>query len=288
MVAWRAAATGRVALKVLRPHIVGDDEARRLEREVGSLSGSGEVGRRDRRRRSVAPSRTSRPATSGSLAARLRARGGVDQGQGPDLAAACLAEGVGVGARGRRAASRREALRRADGGPDADPHRLRPGPGRQRPEAGPPGWLLGTPATSRPRSCTARTPPLPPTSLLGGHRRFRRDRQAAFRPRAVDGHHDRVRRGEHQPSRISIRCASSSPTASTPTPSVGRRSRRSWAGCGRRSPHVADERPPHAGQARRSRTPPPPRPHPDTGRPTCCERATVGADGTKISPGAGP
>ena len=45
----------RVALKVLRPHIVGDDEARaRLAREVSSLSPDPQpLGRRDRRRRPV-------------------------------------------------------------------------------------------------------------------------------------------------------------------------------------------------------------------------------------------
>ena len=131
----------RVALKVLRPHIVGDDEARRrLAREVGSLSRVhskwvAEIVDADPWapvpvRRDPVRARASRCTTTCTRRGRSRA---------PDLTwfAACLAEGVASVHAVGRAAPRREAVERADGGPHPDPHRLRAGPGRRRPEAHP-------------------------------------------------------------------------------------------------------------------------------------------------------
>ena len=118
------------------------------------------VGRRDRRRRPVGADPVRRhPLRPGPVAARLRARGGPDHGQDLTWFADVPRRGRRLGARGRRPAPRRQALQRADGGPDADPDRLRPGPGRRRPEADPHRLAARhARATSRPRSCTATTP----------------------------------------------------------------------------------------------------------------------------------
>ena len=281
----------RVALKVLRPHIVGDDEARRrLAREVGSLSRIrsqwvAEIVDADPW--APVPYVATRYVPGLSLHDHVHEEGPIT---GKDLTwfAACLAEGVASRARGRRAAPRREALQRADGGPDADPHRLRPGPGRRRPEADPHRLAArARPATSRPRSCTATTPP--PASDVHSWAAtvaFAGDRPAAVRPRPVDGDHGpgppRRARPLRHPRR---RCASCSPTASTPSRSDRPTLRRaSWAGCGRRSrpPSRDAGGPARAGQAHDAvRRPLAPRRTP--GRPTCCRAdRPVGAAGTKL------
>ena len=126
----------RVALKVLRPHIVGDDEARhRLAREVGSLS---RIRSRwvaeivDADPWAAVPYVATRYVPGLSLHDHVR-RGGPDQRGGPDLVRRLPGRGRGLRARRRGAAPRRQAVQRADGGPHADPHRLRAGPGRRRP-----------------------------------------------------------------------------------------------------------------------------------------------------------
>ena len=183
----------RVALKVLRPHIVGDEEARRrLEREVGSL----------RRVRSqwVAeivdadpwgeiPYVATRYVPGLSLHDLVVEEGAV-AGLGPDLAGRLPRRGHRLGARGRRAPPRREAVQRADGGPHPDPHRLRAGPGRRRPPAHP--HRLAARHARLPR---ARDPVRRGRhrglrrALVGGHGRLRRPRPSAVRPRPVDGDH---------------------------------------------------------------------------------------------------
>ena len=85
-----------------------------------------------------ARSRTSPPATCPGLSLHeLVAGGGPAHRRRPALARRLPGRGRRVGPRRRRAAPRRQAVQRADGGADPDPHRLRPGPGRRRPAADP-------------------------------------------------------------------------------------------------------------------------------------------------------
>ena len=245
----------RVALKVLRPHIVGDDEARRrLAREVGSLSRV--------RSQWVAEIVDADPwapipyvATRyvpGALAARPRARGGADRGRRPALVRRLPRRGRRVGPRGRRAAPRHQAVERADGGPDADPHRLRPGPGRRRPEADPHRLAArharlprARDPVRRRRDHRLRRP------LLGGDRRLRRHRHgrrsaAARRWRSWTGSAAASTTSPASPSR----CASCSPLRSTPTP---QRRPTLDAILGWLRPQVArTPRPPAAAAARRT------------------------------------
>ena len=192
----------RVALKVLRPHIVGDDEARaRLAREVSSLQPDPQqVGGRDRRRRPVgADPVRGHPLRARLLAARPGAGGGPGQRRRPDLAGPLAGRGHRQRARRRRAPPRRQAVQRADGGPDPDPHRLRPGPRRRRPQAHP-HRLAARHARlpRRPRSSTATTRRPPPTSTRGP-RPSRTPASAGRRsaPGPSMAIMDRVRRGEH-------------------------------------------------------------------------------------------
>ena len=183
----------RVALKVLRPHIVGDEEARqRLAREVASLSRI--------RSRWVAeivdadpwaemPYVATRYVPGLSLHDQIVEEGPVT-GRRPDLAGRLPGRGRRLGARRRRPAPRREAVQRADGGPHPDPHRLRAGPRRRRPQA-------------HPHRLAARHPRLPGSrdplrrgrvrglrrALVGGDRRLRRHRPPAVRSRPLDGDH---------------------------------------------------------------------------------------------------
>ena len=198
----------RVALKVLRPHIVGDDEARGAAGPRGLLAEPDHAAAGSPR--SWTPTRGARcPYVATRYVPGLSlhdhvARGGPDRGARPHLVRGLPRRGRRVGARGRRAAPRREAEQRADGGPDADPHRLRPGPGRRRPQADPHRLAARhARATSRPRSCTATTPPPPPTCTRGrppsptprtGRPPFGRGPSMAIM--------DRVRRGEHDLSGI--------------------------------------------------------------------------------------
>ena len=184
------------------PHIVGDDEARaRLAREVSSLSRI--------RSRWVAEIVDADPWATGplrrdplrprSLAARPRPRGGPDRGRRPLLVRGLPGRGARVGARGRGAAPRHQAVQRADGGPHPDPHRLRTGPGRRRPQAHPhrlaarharlPRARDPATATTRPppRTCTPGPPPSRSPAPAG--RPFGRGPSMAIM--------DRVRRGEH-------------------------------------------------------------------------------------------
>ena len=229
----------RVALKVLRPHIVGDDEAR-----AGWRARSSSLSRI--RSRWVAeivdadpwapvPYVATRYVPGLSLHDYVHEEGPIE---GTDLTwfAACLAEGVAsvhaVGVLHRDV----KPSQRADGGPDADPHRLRPGPGRRRPEADPHRLAARDAGLPRARDpARRRRHHRLRRALVGGHRRLRRDRQAAVRPRAVDGDH-----GPGPPRRAPPlrhpRAAAPAPRRlpRTPTPSGGRRWTRSWAGCGRR------------------------------------------------------
>ena len=149
------------------------------------------VGRRDRRRRPVGARALRRhPLRPRPLAARPRARGGADRRPGPHLVRGLPRRGRRVGARGRRAAPRREAVQRADGGPHPDPHRLRPGPGRRRPQAHPHRLAARHAGLPRARDpVRRRRHHRLRRALVGGDRRLRRHRPPALRPRPVDGDH---------------------------------------------------------------------------------------------------
>ena len=183
----------RVALKVLRPHIVGDDEARaRLAREVGSLERI--------RSRWIAeivdadpwgptPYVATRYVPGLSLHDFVPEEGPIE---GADLRwfASGLAEGVASVHAVGRAAPRRETVQRADGGPRADPDRLRSGPRRGRPEADPHRLVPRYAGLPRPRDPPRRRrDDRVRRALLGGDRGLRRHRAPALRARAVDGDH---------------------------------------------------------------------------------------------------
>ena len=247
----------RVALKVLRPHIVGDDEARRrLAREVGSLQpGHEQVGRRDRRRRPVGADPVRRhPLRARAVAARPRARGGADRRAGPALVRRLPRRGGRLGARGRRPAPRREAVQRADGGPHPDPHRLRPGPGGRRPEAHPHRLAARHPGLPRARDPVRRRRDRRlRRALVGRDRRLRRDRPAAVRPRAVDGDH-----GPGPPRRARPHRACPTPLrqllAAALDPEPAAPARRSPSILGWLRPQVAPAGAPRRRRCRRSRT----------------------------------
>ena len=183
----------RVALKVLRPHIVGDDEARaRLAREVSSLTRV--------RSRWVAEIVDSDPWGDIPYVATRYVPGlslhewvagdGPDRGRRPALARPRAGRGDRHGARRRRPAPRRQALQRADGGAQPDPDRLRPGPGRRRPEADPHRLAARHPRLPRPRDpARRRRRPGLRHPLLGRDGRVRRHRPRAVRARPVDGDH---------------------------------------------------------------------------------------------------
>ena len=177
------------------------------------------------------------PLRARPLPARPRASGGPHRRGQPDLVRRRLPR-PRRGARRRRPAPRRQAVERADGGAHPDPHRLRPGPRRRRPQA-------------HPHRLAARHPRLPRAgdpvrrrrhrslrrALLGGHGRVRRHRPSAVRPRPVDGDHGPGpprRARPHRPARRS--CATWSRRRSTPTPRGARRWRSWWRGCTRRPP----------------------------------------------------
>ena len=181
--------------------------------------------------------RTSRPATSRASRCTTTCRGGADQGQGPDLVRRLPRRGGRVGARGRRAAPRREAVERADGGPHADPHRLRPGPGRRRPEADPHRLAARHARLPRARDPVRRGRDRGlRRALVGGHGRLRRHRSsrrsaAARRWRSWTGSAAASTTSPASP----IRCASWSPLRSTPSRAAADARRACWAGCGPRS-----------------------------------------------------
>ena len=195
----------RVALKMLRPHIVGDEEARqRLAREVGSLSRVrskwvAEIVDADPWARHPLRRHPLRPR---SLAARPRAGGGADRGRRPAVVRRLPRRGARLGPRGGRAAPRHQAVQRADGGPHPDPHRLRPGAGRRRPQAHPHRLAAGHARLPRARDPVRRERhPRRRRPLLGGHRGLRRHRRAAVRARAVDGDHGPGPPGRARPQR---------------------------------------------------------------------------------------
>ena len=183
----------RVALKVLRPHIVGDDEARRrLEREVGSLSRI--------RSKWVAeivdadpwapvPYVATRYVPGLSLHDYVYEEGPI---KGKDLTwfAACLAEGVAsvhaVGVLHRDVKPSNVLME------GRTPILIDFGLARvaDDPKLTHTGWLLGTPGYLAPEILHGEDAIHGlRRALVGGHRRLRGDRQAALRPRAVDGDH---------------------------------------------------------------------------------------------------
>ena len=213
---WRSRCCARTSSATTRP-------ARRLAREVSSLTPDPQpVGRRDRRRRPVGPtSRTSPPATCPASRCTTTS---VEEGPiaGDDLIwfAALPRRGGRLGARRRRAAPRRQAVQRADGGPHPDPHRLRPGPRRRRPQAHPHRLAARHPGLPRPRDpVRRRRHDRLRRALVGRHRGVRRDRPArrsgAGPSMAIM---DRVRRGEHDLDRRPRRPARDARRRARPRP----------------------------------------------------------------------
>ena len=217
----------RVALKVLRPHIVGDDEARaRLAREVSSLTpGPQPLGRRDRRRRPVGRrSRTSPPATCPASRCTTTC---VEEGPitGADLTwfAGCLAEGLAsvhaVGVLHRDVKPSNVLME------GRTPILIDFGLARvaDDPKLTHTGWLLGTPGLPRARDPVRRRRHRRlRRALVGGHRGVRRHRPRAVRPRPVDGDHGPGPPRRARPRRAARRaCAASSRPRSTPTPRGG-------------------------------------------------------------------
>ena len=235
----------RVALKVLRPHIVGDDEARRrLEREVGSLSRI--------RSKWVAeivdadpwapvPYVATRYVPGLSLHDYVHEEGPIE---GKDLTwfAACLAEGVAsvhaVGVLHRDVKPSNVLME------GRTPILIDFGLARvaDDPKLTHTGWLLGHAGLPRARDPARRRRHHGlRRALVGGHRRLRRDRQAALRPRAVDGDH-----GPGPPRRAPpLR----HPRAAAPAPRRLPPPRRRAAAHAGRDPGLAAA----AGRARRSR-----------------------------------
>ena len=137
----------RVALKVLRPHIVGDDEAReRLAREVASSGACAAARRRDRRRGPVGRDAVrGHPLRPRPLPARAHPAGGPGRGRRPPLVRRRPRGGGDRGPLRRRAAPGHQAVQHPARGPLAGPDRLRPRPPRRGPRLTATGWLLGTP-----------------------------------------------------------------------------------------------------------------------------------------------
>ena len=183
----------RVALKVLRPHIVGDDEARRrLAREVCSLS---RIRSRGSPRSSTptrgATSRTSPPATCPACRCTTTSH---EEGpiEGADLRwfAACLAEALApVHAVGVLHRDIKPSNVLMEG---RTPILIDFGLARvaDDPKLTHTGWLLGTPGYLAPEilygddATTASD-----VHSWARHRRLRRHRPAALRARPVDGDH---------------------------------------------------------------------------------------------------
>ena len=263
----------RVALKVLRPHIVGDREAReRLAREVSSLQriSSPRIAEiLDADPHGPVPFVVTRYVPGLSLYHHVAEEGPI-AGRRPAALRRRAGRGAPGRAPGRRAAPRHQADQRADGGALAGPDRLRPGPGGRGP-------------APHPDRLAARHARLPRARDPVRRRRDRRLRRARLgRDRGVRG--DRaaaVRQGARRwrswtasgaasttspasPSRSPGCCAS----ASRPSRWSGRRVhelRVRLAGALRpatRRPRRRTRRPsPSCGRCRSRRRPPPTRPH---------------------------
>ena len=204
----------RVALKVLRPHIVGDTEAReRLAREVSSLQRitSPRIAEILDADPHGAGALRGHPLRARALALPPRRRGGPDRRRRPAALRRLPRRGAAGRPLGRRAAPRHQADQRVDGGPLAGPHRLRPGPGGRGPAAHPDRLAArARRATSRRRSCTATTPPSPPTCTPG--RRPWRSRRPAGR-RTARGRRWRSWTGSAAASTTSPACRTAAPAA---------------------------------------------------------------------------
>ena len=244
----------RVALKVLRPHIVGDDEARaRLAREVSSLSRI--------RSKWVAeivdadpwgpvPYVATRYVPGYSLHDQVQEDGPI-QRRRPDLARQVAGRGHRERARGRRAAPRREAVERADGGPHAHPHRLRPGPRRRRPQAHPHRLAARHPRVPAPRDpARRRRDRRVRRALVGRDGRVRRPRAVAVRLRTVDGDHGPRPPRRPRPHRTARRARPAGGVRARPRPRPATDARPDPAPArpGPRPAHPAARRP--AGRAR--------------------------------------
>ncbi len=172
---------------------------RRGRRGPGAARARGELalpdpqplGRRDRRLRPVGRDPLRRhPLRPRPLAPRVRRRGGSDPGRRPPLVRRVPGRGPGHGPRRRRAPPRREAVQRADGGPHPDPHRLRAGPRRRRPEADPHRLAARHARLPRARDpLRRRRDGRLRRPLVGGDGGVRGHRPAAVRSRPVDGDH---------------------------------------------------------------------------------------------------
>ena len=178
----------RVALKVLRPaHRRGRrGPATGWPARSARCSGSAAAGSP----RSSTPTRGGRslrrhPLRARPLAARPVQEEGPIDGRRPDLVRPLPRRGRRQRARGRRAAPRREAVQRADGGPHADPHRLRPGPGRRRPAPDPHRLAARHARLPRARDPARRGRRPPPPTCTPGRRPSRSPAPAARRSAAA-------------------------------------------------------------------------------------------------------
>ena len=183
----------RVALKVLRPHIVGDVEAReRLAREVSSLQRitSPRIAEiLDADPHGPVPYVVTRYVPGLSLYHHVAEEGPVE---GRDLLhfAGSLAEALAGGALGRCPAPRREADERPDGGSFTRPHRLRPGPRGRGPPAHPDRLAARHAGLPRSRDpLRRRRHRRLRRARLGCHRGLRGDRATAVRDGPGDGDH---------------------------------------------------------------------------------------------------
>ena len=249
-----------VALKVLRPHIVGDVEAReRLAREVSSLKRitSPRIAEIiDADPHGEVPYVVTR-YVPGSLALPPRGRGGRGRGRRPAALRRLPRRGAARGALRRRAAPRREADQRADGGPLAGPDRLRAGPGRRGPPAHPDRLAARYARLPRPGDPVRRRPqPGLRRPRLGRDRGVRRDRPSAVRQGAGDGDHGpgpprRARPLRHRRPDASAaargalarpaRAAVASTSCARPSPTCGRGQRRRCAAAGRAGARALDD-----------------------------------------------